>query len=121
MRGGNTDRTFPAYEAHGGESIDPATTAIVMIEYQNEFASEGGKLHDAVKEVMASTSMLDKSVEACEAARAAGAKVRCRARSVPAPPYRQARARKTATRSWPCYPRAQACDVPSDPHARRRR
>lgn len=24
----------------------------VMIEFQNEFASEGGKLHDAVKEVM---------------------------------------------------------------------
>lgn len=76
MRGGAaSDRTFSAAEAHGGEPIDPATTALVMIEYQHEFASEGGKLHDAVKGVMASTGMLQKSAEACEAARAAGAKV----------------------------------------------
>ena len=35
MRGGaSTDRTFSAADAHGGEPIDPATTALVMIEYQ---------------------------------------------------------------------------------------
>jgi hypothetical protein len=73
--GGSADRTFSAADAHGGEPIDPATTALVMIEYQNEFAADGGKLHDAVRGVMATTGMLDKSVEACAAARAAGAKV----------------------------------------------
>ncbi|KAJ1629668.1 Isochorismatase-like protein [Pavlovales sp. CCMP2436] len=74
LRGGGSDRTFAA-PGHGGEDLDPATTALVMIEYQNEFATEGGKLHDAVKGVMASTQMLQKSVEACDAARAAGALV----------------------------------------------
>ena len=37
-------------------AIDPRTTALVLIEYQNEFTSEGGKLHDAVKPVMEATS-----------------------------------------------------------------
>lgn len=34
-------------------NFDPSTTAILLIEYQNEFASKGGVLHDAVKGVMA--------------------------------------------------------------------
>ena len=46
-----------------------------MLEFQNEFATEKGKLHDGVKAVMEETGMLDKSVEVCAAARAAGAKV----------------------------------------------
>lgn len=75
IRGGASDRTYPAAEAKGGDPIDPSTTALVMIEYQNEFATEGGKLHDAVKDVMTSNDMLSKSVAACDAARAAGAKV----------------------------------------------
>ena len=29
-------------------SLDPATTAVVLIEYQNEFTSDGGALHGAV-------------------------------------------------------------------------
>lgn len=33
-------------------SLDPKETAFVFIEYQNEFTTEGGKLHDAVKDVM---------------------------------------------------------------------
>ena len=33
-------------------SLDPADTAFVFIEYQNEFTTEGGKLHDSVKDVM---------------------------------------------------------------------
>ena len=28
--------------------LDPTTTALVLIEYQNEFTSEGGALNDAV-------------------------------------------------------------------------
>ena len=36
--------------------LDPATTAIVLIEYQNEFVSDGGALHDAVAPVMEKTA-----------------------------------------------------------------
>lgn len=53
-------------------SIDPATTALVLIEYQNEFTSEGGVLHDAVAPVMDSTQMLPKTVDLVTRARAAG-------------------------------------------------
>jgi len=56
-------------------SIDPKTTAVVLIEYQNDFTSEGGVLHGAVSEVMHKTSMLDNSRRVAEAARAAGATV----------------------------------------------
>jgi nicotinamidase-related amidase len=56
-------------------SIDPKTTAVVLIEYQNDFTSEGGVLHGAVSEVMDKTSMLDNSRRVAEAARAAGATV----------------------------------------------
>src|SRR5690349_22623540 len=52
--------------------LDPATTALILIEYQNEFTSEGGVLHGAVAPVMDKTGMLDKTVALVEAARAAG-------------------------------------------------
>jgi len=52
--------------------LDPATTALVLIEYQNEFASEGGVLHGAVSAVMDKTGMLPKTVALVDAARAAG-------------------------------------------------
>ena len=68
-------RTFKASSAKGGCTIDPKKTAVLCIEFQNEFATEKGKLHDGVKAVMEETGMLDKSVEVCAAARAAGAKV----------------------------------------------
>jgi biuret amidohydrolase len=55
--------------------MDPKTTAIVLIEYQNDFVSEGGAQHDAVKAVMASTAMLANSSALLEGARAAGAVV----------------------------------------------
>lgn len=55
--------------------LDPATTAIVLIEYQNDFTSPGGVLHDAVSGVMDSTGMLDRTVELVTAARAAGATI----------------------------------------------
>jgi nicotinamidase-related amidase len=53
-------------------SLDPATTAIVLIEYQNEFTSEGGALHGAVQEVMEKTGMLAHTGDVVAAARAAG-------------------------------------------------
>ncbi|MEJ2852899.1 MULTISPECIES: cysteine hydrolase [unclassified Saccharothrix] len=56
-------------------TLDPAKTAVVLIEYQNDFTSEGGVLHDAVSPVMADTGMLPKTVALVEAARAAGATV----------------------------------------------
>jgi nicotinamidase-related amidase len=56
-------------------SIDPSTTAILLIEYQNEFTSDGGALHDAVKTVMDKTDMLTNTTRVVEAARAAGATV----------------------------------------------
>jgi nicotinamidase-related amidase len=55
--------------------FDPKSTAFVLIEYQNDFTSEGGVLHDAVNDVMESTGMLDNSRSLVEAARAAGATV----------------------------------------------
>lgn len=55
--------------------MNPETTALVLIEYQNDFVSEGGVQHDAVKDVMASTDMLANSVALATAARAAGVTV----------------------------------------------
>src|SRR4051794_6522434 len=52
--------------------LDPAKTAVVLIEYQNEFTTEGGVLHGAVAPVMDKTGMLAKSVALVQAARAAG-------------------------------------------------
>src|SRR5664280_1550369 len=56
-------------------SIDPTTTAVVLIEYQNDFTSDGGVLHGAVEGVMAKTGMLDKTLDVVDAARRAGATV----------------------------------------------
>ncbi len=53
----------------------PEKTAVVLIEYQNEFASEGGLLHGAVKAVMAETDMLDNTVDMMSKARAKGASI----------------------------------------------
>ena len=55
--------------------FDPKRTAVVLIEYQNDFTSEGGVLHDAVQGVMESTGMLENTRRLVEAARAAGATV----------------------------------------------
>jgi nicotinamidase-related amidase len=55
--------------------FDPKRTAVVLIEYQNDFTSEGGVLHDAVRGVMESTGMLDNTRRLVEAARSAGATI----------------------------------------------
>ena len=55
--------------------MDPKTTAVVLIEYQNDFTSEGGSLHDAVKGVMEQEHMLPNSVETVEMARELGATI----------------------------------------------
>lgn len=56
-------------------AIDPQTTALVLIEYQNDFTTEGGILHGAVSEVMERTGMLANTKEVVAAARAAGVTV----------------------------------------------
>lgn len=78
----NTVQSFAPVVRHGFQtclsmssaeiSLDPSETAVVFIEYQNEFTSPGGKLHDAVKDCMEKTSMLDNSVKLAARAREAG-------------------------------------------------
>jgi len=55
--------------------MNPETTALVLIEFQNDFTSEGGALHGAVQGTMESTGMLANARTALEATRAAGATV----------------------------------------------
>jgi nicotinamidase-related amidase len=56
-------------------AIDPGTTAVVLIEYQNDFTSEGGALHEAVAEVMDKTDMMANTRQVLDAAREAGVTV----------------------------------------------
>jgi len=55
--------------------MDPAKTAVVLVEYQNDFTTEGGVLHGAVKSVMDQTDMLTHTKALVSAARAAGATI----------------------------------------------
>ena len=56
--------------------IVPAkNTAVIFIEYQNEFTTPGGKLYDAVKECMQANNALENSREFAEKAREEGAQV----------------------------------------------
>lgn len=41
--------------------MNPNKTALILIEFQNDFAKEGGAQYQAVKDVMASTDMLANS------------------------------------------------------------
>ena len=55
--------------------MDPKSTAVVLIEYQNDFTSDGGTLHGAVKTVMDKTNMLANTVETVKKARELGATI----------------------------------------------
>jgi nicotinamidase-related amidase len=55
--------------------FDPKHTAVVLIEYQNDFTSDGGALHTAVRDEMERTGMIDNTRRLVEAARAAGATI----------------------------------------------
>jgi ureidoacrylate peracid hydrolase len=55
--------------------MDPKNTAVVLIEYQNDFTSDGGSLHEAVKGVMEKERMLPHTVETVEKAREMGATI----------------------------------------------
>jgi nicotinamidase-related amidase len=52
--------------------LDPSSTAVVLIEYQNDFTTDGGVLHAAVAPVMAATEMMARTREVVDAAHAAG-------------------------------------------------
>lgn len=52
--------------------MKPETTALVLIEFQNDFTTPGGTLHDAVKEVIDATGTLEHAAEAANALRQAG-------------------------------------------------
>lgn len=52
--------------------MDPRTTALVLIEFQNDFTSEGGSLHAAVSDVMQATHTVENARKALDAARTAG-------------------------------------------------
>jgi len=67
------DRTFGI--GKGGLGLDPKKTCLLFIEFQNEFATPGGKLHLAVKDVMESNNMLENSSKLAKAARKQGIKV----------------------------------------------
>jgi len=55
--------------------MDPKHTAVVLIEYQNDFTSEGGSLHGAVAASMEQTGMLDHTIKTVQQARALGATI----------------------------------------------
>jgi nicotinamidase-related amidase len=59
-------------EEEGGETVlraNNSRTAILLLDFQNEFAMPGGKLHDGVASVMEYTGMLKKVPHVVRAAR----------------------------------------------------
>jgi nicotinamidase-related amidase len=55
--------------------VDAETTAIVLIEYQNDFVKPGGAQHDAVAGVMQSTNMLANTLTLVKDVRRLGATI----------------------------------------------
>ena len=56
-------------------ATDPTSTAVVLIEFQHDFTSDGGALHGAVEGVMDSTNMLENTKTLVDEARQAGATI----------------------------------------------
>lgn len=57
------------------DHIPLGKTALICIEFQNDFTTAGGKLHEAVKPVMDSTNMLANTAETIAFSRQKGAKI----------------------------------------------
>jgi nicotinamidase-related amidase len=53
-------------------AFNPATTGLVLIEFQNDFTTPGGVFHDGVKGVMESNNMLANTVDVVNKSRKAG-------------------------------------------------
>jgi nicotinamidase-related amidase len=56
-------------------TANPGATAVVLIEFQHDFTSDGGALHGAVEEVMGSTDMMENAKRLVDEARGAGATI----------------------------------------------
>lgn len=54
------------------DKLNSSSTAVVLIEFQNEFATEGGKLNAAVKDCMAHTSMISNTLQIITECRSKG-------------------------------------------------
>src|ERR1700684_368310 len=59
----------------GSKPMKPETTAIVLIEYQNDFTTPGGVFYAGVKGVIEKNNMLAITIEAAAKGRAAGATI----------------------------------------------
>ncbi|AQS87011.1 isochorismatase hydrolase [Neoasaia chiangmaiensis NBRC 101099] len=57
------------------QAVSAAETALVLIEYQNDFISSGGAMHDAVRDEIARTDMLSHTSSAIALARSAGVQI----------------------------------------------
>ncbi|SFB40667.1 Nicotinamidase-related amidase [Pseudomonas simiae] len=55
--------------------MNPHATALVLIEFQNDFTTPGGVFHDAVKDVMHATDMLANTATTVQQARQLGVKI----------------------------------------------
>lgn len=55
--------------------MNPTKTALVLIEFQNDFTTPGGVFHDAVKGVMHQTDMLANTATTIQQARKLGVKI----------------------------------------------
>ncbi|MGY8872316.1 MAG: acetolactate decarboxylase [Pseudomonadales bacterium] len=55
--------------------VDASKTCLVLIEYQNDFCSQNGALHSAVKDVMKSSNMIKNTVSAVDKLRRIGVKI----------------------------------------------
>ena len=55
--------------------VDPSKTALLLVEFQNEFTSKGGKLHDLVISVMKSNNMMKNTANLAQLFRSQGMQV----------------------------------------------
>ena len=55
--------------------LDSAKTCLLLIEYQNDFTTEGGALYSGVKAVMQSTNMIANTIDTVDRARKAGVRI----------------------------------------------
>ena len=53
-------------------ALAPARTALILVEFQNEFTSPGGKLYDSVRESMEKTGMLETTSALADRVRSSG-------------------------------------------------
>jgi Isochorismatase family len=59
----------------GGLAMNPRETAVIMCKFQNDFAAEGGKIYETVKEVMDATNMLENSKKFVDLSRKLGCQI----------------------------------------------